>query len=200
MRRRINKYSVIYGLIIFVLCLIIESVIQLKFSYVFAISFVVGLFTGLLNLYITDIGLQKLEFSMVTKPKVFYSGLHIIKFLIYGLIMFLFAYMLGVYTAFTCAFGMLLHKIVIHYLYLIKDPKDDKNRQIDELNLPKSIKIKLKENNLEKVIDITNYNREQLSKFLTNEEIEIVIKSLKKYELFIKGELEAIIDDEISSV
>jgi hypothetical protein len=41
-------------------------------------------------------------------------------------------------------------------------------------------------------------NREKLLEFLTDEEVNIVIKSLKEFELFIKGELEAIIDNDES--
>ncbi len=196
MRKRINKFSIIIGIVLLVICIIVESLVQLKFSFIYGISFAVGLFTGLFNLFLTDATLSKLEFSMVSKPRVFYTSVYIIKFLIYGIVMFLSAYLLNKYTIFTCAFGMLLHKIIIYYLYLMKDKRDDNNRKIDELNIPETIKIKLKSNNLLKVIDITNQNRQQLSKFLTNEEIDIVIKSLKKYEMFIKGELEAIIEDD----
>ena len=108
---------------------------------------------------------------------------------------------LGLYTAFLCAFGMLFHKIIIYYLNLLKVPWEDKIRLVTELELSNEIINKLINNNFKKVMDITEVNRERLLQFLNNKEIELVIKSLKKHELFIKGELEAIIDnDEIVDV
>ena len=198
MRKRINKYTIIYGLILFVVALILESLIQFKFSWIYSVSYIIGLFTGLFNLMITDFGLSKLEFSMESKPKIYFTLLHIVKFVIYGIILFLSAYLFGYYTLFTCAFGMLFHKIIIYYLYIIKDPKDDKKRTVDSLRISKEIVLKLKYNDFFKVDDITNVNRERLLQFLTEDEVEKVIKSLKEYELFIKGELEAIIEDDKS--
>jgi DNA-directed RNA polymerase alpha subunit len=91
---------------------------------------------------------------------------------------------------------MLFNKIIIYYINLVKIPKEDKLRTVDKLDLPKEIINKLKFNDFIKVMDITEVNRERLLQFLTNQEVELVIKSLKKYELFIKGELEAIIDND----
>jgi len=196
MKKRINEYTIQYGIVAYILCFIIESVVQLKFSYRFSLTFIIGLFIGLLNLAITDFGLSKLEFSMVSKPKIYFTLLHIIKFIIYGLVMFACAYLFGYYTAFTCALGMLFHKIIIYYLYTIKDFRDDKLRLVDALKLSTEIKQKLKYNDFLKVSDITEVNRERLLQFLSNEEVEMVIKSLKEFELFIKGELEAIIDND----
>ena len=196
MRKRINKYTIHYGIVACILCLVIESIIQLKFSFRFSLALIAGIFTGLLNLWITDFGLSRLEFNMVSRPKVYFTLSHIVKFLIYGLVMFACAYLFGYFTAFTCAFGMLFHKIMIYYLYTIKDSRDDKKRLVDALKIPKDIKQKLKYNDYFKVNDITEVNREKLLEFLTDEEVNIVIKSLKEFELFIKGELEAIIDND----
>ena len=196
MRKRINKYTIKYGFIVTIICLIIESLIQLKFSFVFAISFVSGLFAGLLNLLITDFNLSRLEFNMITKPKLYFTIAHIIKFIIYGIVLYLCAYFFGYLTAFTCAFGMLFHKIIIYYLYTIKDSRDDKKRLVDALNISDELKQKLKYNDFFKVSDLTEVNRERLLEFLSNQEVENIIKSLKEYELFIKGELEAIIDND----
>lgn len=198
MRKRINKYSLLYGLIIFILVIIIESIIRMKFSFIYSVSFVLGLFTGLLNLFITDHNLSKVEFNMISKPKIYFTFSHVFKFIIYGIVLFASAYFLGYLTSFTCAFGMVFHKIVIYYLYLVKDVRDDKKRMVDSLNLSYDIKQKLKYNDFFKVEDITLVNRERLLKFLSNDEVEKVIKSLKEHELFIKGELEAIIDDDES--
>ena len=128
----------------------------------------------------------------------FYSFIHVLKFIIYGVVLYLSTYFLGFYTAFTCTFGMVFNKIIIYYINLIKVPREDKKRSVDKLDLPKEIIEKLKYNDFFKVMDITEVNREKLLSFLTNEEVELVIKSLKKYELFIKGELEAIIDNDES--
>lgn len=198
MRKRINKYTVHYGIVVCILCLIIESLIQLKFSFKFSAAYILGLFTGLLNLLITDYGLSKIEFNMISRPKIYFTFSHITKFIIYGLVMFSCAYLFGYFTAFTCAFGMLFHKIIIYYLYTIKDARDDKKRTVDALKISNEIKLKFKYNDFFKVNDITEVNRERLLQFLSAEEVEIVIKSLKEFELFIKGELEAIIDNDES--
>ena len=91
---------------------------------------------------------------------------------------------------------MLFHKIIIYYLYTIKDSRDDKKRLVDALNISNELKQKLKYNDFFKVSDLTEVNRERLLEFLSNQEVEDIIKSLKEFELFIKGELEAIIDND----
>ena len=198
MIKRITKSSLSFGCIVLIVTLLLESLIQLKFSYNFSLVYLIGLFTGLLNLFISDKSLERLEFSDVARPKIFYSLIHLLKFIIYGVVLYTSTYFLGFYTAFTCTFGMLFNKIIIYYLNLVKIPNEDKKRSVDKLDLPKDIIEKLKYHDFFKVMDITEVNREKLLTFLSNKEIELVIKSLKKYELFIKGELEAIIDNDES--
>lgn len=196
MIKRIVKNSLFFGLFVFIIILLLESLIQVKISLNFSLAFVFGLFTGLLNLFISDKSLERLEYNEVSRPRFFYSLVHVLKFVIYGVVLYTSTYFFGLYTAFTCAFGMLFNKIIISYINLIKVPREDKKRSVDKLDLPKEIIEKLKYNDFFKVMDITEVNREKLLSFLTNEEVELVIKSLEKYELFIKGELEAIIDND----
>ena len=196
MIKRIVKNSLSFGFIVLIITLLLESIISLKFSFKFSLAFIIGLFTGLFNLFLSNKSLERLEYNEVTRPKFFYSFIHILKFIIYGVVLYISTYFLGLYTSFLCAFGMLFNKIIIYYLNLVKIPKEDKLRSVDKLDLPKEIKEKLKYNDYFKVIDITLVNREKLLTFLTNKEVDLVIKSLKKYELFIKGELEAIIDND----
>ena len=118
------------------------------------------------------------------------------KFLIYGVVMFLVALFFGEMKVFTCAFGILFHKIIIYYLYLVKDKMDDNKRTVNDLDISNEIRMKLNQNGFHKVNLITEVNRERLMEFLTLEETLKVIESLKKYELFIKGELEAILEDD----
>lgn len=196
MIKKISKQTLIFGLPLCLIILIIESLINWQFSFFYSLAFIIGLFTGLLNLYITNRGLKPLEYNAVSKPKLFYSLLHILKFLIYGLVLYFSTLFFGLYSAFACAFGMLFNKIVIYYIYLIKVPREDKKRLVDKLDLPKSIIEKLKYNDFFKIMDITEVDRKRLREFLTEQEVDSVIKSLKKYELFIKGELEAIIEND----
>lgn len=196
MIKRIVKNSLFFGLFVFIIILLLESLIQVKISLNFSLAFVFGLFTGLLNLFISDKSLERLEYNEVSRPRLFYSLVHVLKFVIYGVVLYTSTFFLGLYTAFTCAFGMVFNKIIIYYINLIKVSREDKKRSVDKLDLPKEIIEKLKYNDFFKVMDITEVNREKLLSFLTNEEVELVIKSLKKYELFIKGELEAIIDND----
>lgn len=194
----IRNKSLIFGSIVSGIILLIECLIQLKITFNFTLAFIIGLFTGIINLYISNKSLERIEFNDISRPKFFYSFIHILKFIIYGVVLYLSTYFLGFYTAFTCTFGMVFNKIIIYYINLIKVPREDKKRSVDKLDLPKEIIEKLKYNDFFKVMDITEVNREKLLSFLTNEEVELVIKSLKKYELFIKGELEAIIDNDES--
>lgn len=200
MRKAINKYSLLFGFVIFILMLIIESLICFKFSYFYSLAYLFGLVTGLFNLFLTDLGLSRLEYSSVNRPKIFYTFLHIFKFVIYAIVLYISVVLFGKYTVITCAFGMLINKIVIYFLYLVKIPREDKKMLVDSLNLPKEIIEKLKYNDFFKVIDITEVNRERLLQFLNNSEVRLVINSLKEHELFIKGELEAILEDDDTDI
>lgn len=200
MKKRIYSKTLLFGLFFTIIILLVESIVQLKISFNFTLAFNFGLFTGLANFFLSDKSLERLEFSNVSKPKIFYTFVHILKFIIYGIVLFFSTMFLGFYTAFTCAFGMILNKIVIYFINLVIVPKEDNKRTVDKLDLPKDIIQKLKYNNFIKVMDLTEVNREKLLEFLSIEEVELVITSLKKYELFIKGELEAIIEDECVNV
>lgn len=196
MKKKIYKYSLLFGIILAIVIIVVETIIIKKFNVNYSLAFIIGLLTGLLAFFLSDKSLERLEFNTVSKPKVFYTLVHIIKYIIYGIILYLSTYLLGTYTSFACAFGMLFNKIVIYLLNLVIIPKQDKVRSVDQLKLPKYIIDKLKYNDFIKVVDITNVDRNKLLTFLTNKEVELVIKSLKEFELFIKGELEAIIEDE----
>lgn len=200
MIKRVIKKTIIFSIPVSILILLLESVIQSKISFVYFLAYVIGVFTGILNLLLTNAGLNALEFSRVSKPKIYYSLLHVLKLIIYGIVLYCCALYLGVYTSFTCTFGMIFNKILIYYVNLYVIPKEDKYRKVEELDLPKQLIEKLKKNKFNKVEDITMVNRERLLEFLNEKEVELVIESLKKYELFIKGELEAIIDNDNDDV
>lgn len=200
MIKRVIKKTIIFSIPVSILILLLESVIQSKISFVYFLAYVIGVFTGILNLLLTNAGLNALEFSRVSKPKIYYSLLHVLKLIIYGIVLYCCALYLGVYTSFTCTFGMIFNKILIYYVNLYVIPKEDKYRKVEELDLPKQLIEKLKNNKFNKVEDITMVNRERLLEFLNEKEVELVIESLKKYELFIKEELEAIIDNDNDDV
>lgn len=200
MIKRVIKKTIIFSIPVSILILLLESVIQSKISFVYFLAYVIGVFTGILNLLLTNAGLNALEFSRVSKPKIYYSLLHVLKLIIYGIVLYCCALYLGVYTSFTCTFGMIFNKILIYYVNLYVIPKEDKYRKVEELDLPKQLIEKLKKNKFNKVEDITMVNRERLLEFLNEKEVELVIESLKKYELFIKEELEAIIDNDNDDV
>lgn len=196
MIKRIIKTTVFFSLPISLLILILESIIQFKFSFFYSLAFILGVLSGMLNLLITDFGLNQLEFSNVSRPKTYYGLLHVLKIVIYGVVLYFSTKLLGLYTSFLCTFGMVFNKIIIYYINLIKIPKEDKKREVEELDIPLEVIKKLKQNNINKVDELTNVSRKKLLEFLNNDEVEMLIKSLKKYELFIKGELEAIIDND----
>lgn len=196
MKKRIIQNSYFYGIIVFLIAIIIESLTLLKFSILYAVSFLIGLCVGIVIFMFNDFTINKLINSEISRPRVYFSFTHIFKMIIYGVFMFLVAKFIGVYKVFTCAFGMLFHKIIIYFTELIKEPYKDKKRLVKELNINKDIETKLINNGFNKVMDITLVTREDLHKFLSEKEAQIVINKLKEYELFIKGELEAIIEND----
>ncbi len=200
MLKRINKATILCGLVIAGIILLVESLINNGFHYQFALAFFLGLGTGLLNLFISDKAIEKVQYSLVRNPKAYFPAINILKLLIYGLVLAFTAVFIAEYAVFTCFFGIMLNKIVIYLLYLIVDKIEDNKRTVDDLHINEQIKQKLKDNGFVKVLDITNVNRERLMQFLTLNETNIVIRSLKEYELFIKGELEAIIEDDDTHV
>lgn len=196
MLKRISKVTVIVSLIIGLIVLIIESLVSKGFSYKFTVGLLIGVVTGLLNLFITDHAIEKVQYNMVKNPKAYFPSINILKLLIYALSFIIVAKFIEPFAVFTCFLGIMLNKIVIYILYLVVDKIKDKKRTIDTLPIKDGIKEKLKENGFAKVLQITEVNRERLQEFLTVEETNEVIRSLKEYELFIKGELEAILEDD----
>lgn len=194
MTKKISYYSLLFGSGVSILTLIIESLLSKQFNFTYTIAFIIGLLIGLFNLFLTDKSLNRLEF--VSKPKIYYSGSYVVRFIIYGLTLWFTVSFIGKFEVFTCAFGMLFNKIMIYYIYLVRVPKEDNVRLVDELEVDKTIIIKLKENGFYKVKDITEVDRERLLTFLEETEVEKVINILKNYELFIKGELEVIIEND----
>lgn len=200
MLKRINRATIVCGIVIAIIILLTESLITNSFHFQFVSAFILGLFTGLLNLFISDKAIEKVQYNLVRNPKAYLPSINILKLLIYALAFVFTALYIEPFAVFTCFFGIMLNKIVIYLLYLVVDKIQDKKRTVDDLHISEVIKQKLKDNGFMKVLDITNVNRQRLMQFLTLNETEIVIRSLKEYELFIKGELEAIIEDDDAHV
>lgn len=196
MLKRISKVTIICALGCGLITLIIESVIQKQFSYYFSLALLIGVATGLFNLFLTDHAIEKVQYNLVKNPKAYFPSINLIKLLIYAACFVFVAKFLNPYAVFTCFFGVMLNKIVIYILYLLVDKIKDKKRTVDALPIKQDIKDKLKANGFEMVSQITEVNREKLQEFLTVQETNEVIRALKEFELFIKGELEAIIEDD----
>lgn len=196
MVKRINKVTIISAIIFSVIILLIESLISKHFSYCFTIAFIIGVITGLFNLFLTDHTIEKVQYNIVKNPRAYFPSINLIKLLIYAAAFVIVAYYLNPYAVFTCFFGVMLNKIVIYILYLAVDKMKDKKRTVDDLPIKEVIKEKLKHNGFTMVSQITEVNREKLQEFLTVQETNEVITTLKEYELFIKGELEAIKEDD----
>jgi DNA-directed RNA polymerase alpha subunit len=81
-------------------------------------------------------------------------------------------------------------------VYNIIEKINDNKRKIDNLNIDVYIKDQLKKHNILYVKDLCEKSRKDLSEYLNEEEINKIIEALKEYELFIKGELEVIKDDD----
>ncbi len=198
MTKIIRNVTLISALFISVLILVLHSIITKTFAYSYTISFILGTFSSVFCLYITDWSLEKFERRELNNPKAWFVSISLLKFIIYGLTFALALLIFDYLSVIFVFFGMILMKIVIYLRYLVIIPWQDKRRKIEELAINDSIKEKLKENGYLLVMQITEVDRIKLGTFLSDDETEAVIKSLKQYELFIKGELGAIEDDDIN--
>ena len=193
--KKVLKCLLFYGIIVSLIILIIELIVHLGiFNY--TISFLIGIITSFLCFMIMSFTVSKLTENPESKIKFYVFSSYLIRLIIYGCVMYLvYISPLG-YGVFTCFFGFLSIRICILLVYNIFEKYQDNKRLIDSLKINDEIKKKLKNHQISYVKELCEKSREDLSEYLNEEEINIIISALKEYELFIKGELEVIKDDD----
>ena len=181
-------------LIIFLFELIFKS-----FKFIYSLTYLIGAITSALCFYLSIKSVDSIDPFNKRRSKTKVIGLYFVKLIIYGFVAVLVYLYIYEYAIFTCFLGFFAIRIAIHVRYNIVEPYLDKNNSIDKLNLNDEIKIKLKEHKINKFIDLTNSHKNELLEFLSLNEYKKLHNALLEYELFVKGELEVIKEDENSN-
>ncbi len=193
--KKVLKCLLFYGLIVSLIIFILELIIHLGiFNY--TISFIIGIITSFICFMIMSFTVTKLTDNPESKIKFYVFSSYLLRLIIYGVVMYLVYISPLKYGVFTCFFGFLSIRICILIVYNIIEKINDNKRKIDNLNIDVYIKDQLKKHNILYVKDLCEKSRKDLSEYLNEEEINKIIEALKEYELFIKGELEVIKDDD----
>ena len=193
--KKVLKCLLFYGLIVSIIIFIVELIIH-SFYFKYSISFVIGIFTSFICFMINSFTVTKVTENPESKIKFYVISSYLLRLIIYGVVMYLVYISPLKYGIFTCFFGFLSIRICILIVYNILEKYQDKTRKIDVLKLDKDIIIKLKNNQINYTKELCEKSRNDLNKYFDDEEINKIIEALKEYELFIKGELEVINDDD----
>ncbi len=197
--KQIKKIFFIYLIIAFIIIFILENLIQMKFSYRWSCSFLLGGIANIICFLITEKAVNQIGIKDEKRIRIFFISVNILKLCIYALILLIVGFLILKYGVFLAAFGMISIKIIISFKYLIIERIKDNIRLIDDLDIDKSMQNKLKLNGITKVKQLVLMNRNDLNSYLSIDEIEVLSLSLRKYGLFLKGELEVIEDDDDKS-
>ena len=193
--KKVLKCLLFYGLIVSLIIFILELIIHLGiFNY--TISFIIGIITSFICFMIMSFTVTKLTDNPESKIKFYVFSSYSLRLIIYGVVMYLVYISPLKYGVFTCFFGFLSIRICILIVYNIIEKINDNKRKIDNLNIDVYIKDQLKNHNIIYVKELCEKSRNDLSEYLNEEEINKIIEALKEHELFIKGELEVIKDDD----
>ena len=193
--KKVLKCLLFYGLIVSIIIFIVELIIH-SFYFKYSISFVIGIFTSFICFMINSFTVTKVTENPESKIKFYVISSYLLRLIIYGVVLYLVYISPLKYGIFTCFFGFLSIRICILIVYNILEKYQDKTRKIDVLKLDKDIIIKLKNNQINYTKELCEKSRNDLNKYFDDEEINKIIEALKEYELFIKGELEVINDDD----
>lgn len=186
--------SPIILLIVFLFELIFES-----FTFIYTISYLIGSITSAFCFYLSIKSVNAVDPYDKKGTKTRVIGLYFLKLIVYGVVAILVYLYIYKHTIFTCFLGFLSIRIAIYIRYNLIEPYLNKHSKIEKLNVSDEIKLKLKQHKINKFIDLTNSHKNDLLLFLTKLEYKKLKKALFEYELFVKGELEVIREDENSN-
>lgn len=191
----IYKYSIYYAIVINIIIVLVESLIRKTISFDYALCFTEGVIVNCFCFYLNIKAVDHILNNKTSRSKLFMVFINLLKLMIYAATMFI-SFRIYEFGLFACAFGLCTIKIMIYFKYLVIDNYYDKKMLIEELNLPESITKKLKLQNINKVLTLREKTKEELEKYLTENEINDLIVVLHKHEYFLKNELEAILENE----
>ncbi len=192
---KIKKITLLYIGIVFILIFLLECSITKSFSYRWSCSFLFGGIINLLCFFLSEVAIKK-AFNRSKGSRAIFVVFNLLKLCLYALVFLFVGFFFLTYGVFLAGFGMLSIKIVISIRYLVIERIDDHRRKIDKLDISLETKEKLKRKDILKTEQLTQMSRDDLSSFLEEEEIEKISKELRKYGLFLKQELEVMLEDE----
>lgn len=196
--KKVYKTFLIISPIILLIVFLFELIFK-SFTFIYTLSYFIGCLTSALCFFLSVKAVDGIDPTNKKKSKNFVVGMYFVKLIIYatvGVLVYLYIYK---HTIFTCFLGFLTIRMAVYLRYNLIDPYLDKHRSVDMLNVSDEIKQKLKHHNINKFIDLTNSHKQDLLKFLTSYEYMKLHNALIEYELFVKGELEVIEEDENSN-
>lgn len=196
--KKVYKTFLIISPIILLIVFLFELIFK-SFTFIYTIAYLIGALTSALCFYISVKAVDGIDPYDKRASKARVIGLYLLKLIIYTLVA-LFSYLIIYkHTIFICFLGFFTIRIAIHIRYNLIDPYLNKHSKIEILNVSDEIKLKLKQHNINKFIDLTNSHKNDLLLFLTKLEYKKLKIALFEYELFVKGELEVIREDENSN-
>ena len=194
--KKVLKVLLFYAISITIISFIIELLFK-NYLFNYTISLIIGILVSMFNFFLLGITVNKVT-NNNSKVQFWVISSYILRLLICALCMYLIFISSFHYGIFTCFFGFLSIRISIFINYNILEKIKDEKRTIDELKINNNIKQELKNNQILTTKQLCAYSREELMKFLSEDDINDIILALKEYELFIKGELEVIKDNDDS--
>lgn len=196
--KKVYKTFLIISPIILLIVFLFELIFK-SFTFIYTLSYFIGCLTSALCFFFSVKAVDGIDPTSKRKSKTFVIGMYFLKLIIYTIVaLFVYLYIYK-HTIFTCFLGFFTIRIAIQIRFSFIDPYLDKHRSVDMLNVSDEIKQKLKHHNINKFIDLTNSHKQDLLKFLTSYEYMKLHNALIEYELFVKGELEVIEEDENSN-
>ena len=194
--KKVLKVLLFYAISTTIISFIIELLFK-NYLFNYTLSLIIGIIISMLNFFILGITVNKVT-NNNSKVKFWVISSYILRLLICALCMYLIFISPFHYGIFTCFFGFLSIRICIFINYNIIEKIKDEKRKIDELKINDNIKQELKNNQIYTSKQLCTHSKEDLLKFLSEEDINSIINALKEYELFIRGELEVIKDNDDS--
>ncbi len=196
--KKVYKTFLIISPIIFLIVFLFELILK-SFKFIYTISYLIGALTSALCFYLSIKSVNSVDPYDKKGTKTRVIGFYFLKLILYGVVAILVYLYIYKHTIFTCFLGFFTIRIAIHIRYNLIDPYLNKHSKIEKLNVSDEIKLKLKQHNINKFIDLTNSHKNDLLFFLTKLEYKKLNKALFEYELFVKGELEVIRENENSN-
>ena len=195
--KKVYKSFLIISPIILFIVFLFELIFK-SFNFIYTLSYLIGSIISAFCFFLSIKSVDAIDPFNKRKSKTKVIGLYFLKLFIYavvGVLVYLYIYK---HCIFTCFLGFLTIRLAISLRYLVIEPYLEKHNSIENLNISNEVKFKLKEHNINKFIDLKNSHKKDLLEFLSINEYKKLHNAMLENELFVKGELEVIKEDENS--